>query len=208
MNRCQALRVQPSYVLAGTGRRQLAQEARQIAGVSSRFLLALPAGSSERSTGALEFGHAEIGGPRRSIGEVKAIDFPRPAIVVEGVKFFGQAVVAGQHGPAFAGGQILGHLEAEAAGRAPRSDAAAPPLGQMGLAGVLDHRQVVFLGHGENAVMSDALPPMWTGMMAAVRSVMAASIFLGSIRNVSGSTSTNTGNAKCIMIEVTLAMKV
>ena len=56
--------------------------------------------------------------------------------------------------------------------------------------------------------MSDTLPPMCTGIMAAVRSVMAASIFLGSIRNVSGSTSTNTGSAKCAMIEVTLAIKV
>ena len=84
------------------------------------------------------------------VGEVEAGDLPRPAVVVEGVDLLGQVVVVGEDGAAFAGAEVLGHLEAEAAGRAPGADLAAAPLGQVGLAGVLDHRQVVLLGDGQD----------------------------------------------------------
>ena len=49
---------------------------------------------------------------------------------------------------------------------------------------------------------------MWTGMMAAVRSVIAASILAGLIWKVSGSVSTNTGTAWCISTTLTVATKV
>ena len=45
-------------------------------------------------------------------------------------------------------------------------------------------------------------------MMAAVRSVMAASILLASIWNVSGSVSTKTGRAYWSRTELIVAMKV
>ena len=61
-------------------------------------------------------------------------------------------LVVGEDRAAFAGTEVLAELEAEAAGGAPTAHAAIAPLGQVGLAGVLDHRHVVFLGDGEDAV--------------------------------------------------------
>ncbi len=153
MKRCQALRVQPSYILAGT-RPGISRKrpARYLAFSSRVSGVLFQPGHLGHQQSALELRHAEVGGPRRGIGEVKAVDLPRPAVVVEGVDFFGQVAVVGQHGAAFAGAEVLRHLEAEAAGRAPGADAAAAPLGQVGLAGVLDHRQIVFLGHLQDGV--------------------------------------------------------
>ena len=45
------------------------------------------------------------------------------------------------------------------------------------------------------ASISAIWAPRWTGMIARVRVVMAASIFAGSMQYVSGSTSTITGTA-------------
>jgi hypothetical protein len=63
------------------------------------------------------------------------------------------------------------------------------------LAGVLDDVQVVLRAISRIGSMSAGQPWMWTGMMARVRGVIAASILAGSIVYVFGSMSTKTGMA-------------
>ena len=63
-----------------------------------------------------------------------------------------QFVAVGEDRAAFAGIEVLRRLEAEAAEVAERADLAAAPLGQMGLAGVFDDRELVLGGDGEDRV--------------------------------------------------------
>ena len=58
------------------------------------------------------------------------------------------------------------------------------------------------------ASRSAGSPNRWTGQIARVRGVMAASMRLASIKYVSGSISTKTGVAPVNMIELTVALKV
>jgi len=67
---------------------------------------------------------------------------------VEGEATLPQLFVVAQDGPAFAGVQVLGRLEAEAAGLSPSAHFAPPPLGQMRLAGVFNYRNIVARGSG------------------------------------------------------------
>ena len=143
----------------------------------------------------MELGHAEVGGPAALVIEIGAGPCSFAAAVVEGVAVVGHGLVVGEDRPALAGVNILAHLEAEAAGGAPASQAAAPPLAENRLAGVFDHRHVVLLGMARMVSRSAAEPPICTGMIAAVRSVIAASSLAGSIWNVSRSESTKTGMA-------------
>ena len=65
-----------------------------------------------------------------------------------------------------------------------------------------------FLAIARMLSMSATDPPMWTGMMALVRSVMAASSLAGFIRNVSRSQSTKMGKAWWSSTTLTVARKV
>ena len=85
-------------------------------------------------------------------------------------------VVIGHRQPADARGHEVRHVGGEAAEVAEGADhpPAMPHAG--GLRAVLDDAQAVALGDGHDAtVMSAGWPKRWTGMMATVRSVMAAS---------------------------------
>ena len=56
--------------------------------------------------------------------------------------------------------------------------------------------------------MSTGEPPWWTGMIALVRGVTAASMRVGSMSSVSSSTSTNTGTAPTMSAALAVAMNV
>ena len=104
----------------------------------------------------------------------------RAAVVVEGVALVGQLVVVGQDGAAFAGAEVLAHLEAEAAGGAPGAHAcgrATRPRWAWQASSTTGRLR--FLAIARIASRSHGEPPMCTGMIAAVRSVIAASILRG-----------------------------
>ena len=71
---------------------------------------------------------------------------------MEGVAFVDQRSSPVRMAPPSPELRFLLHLEAEAAGGAQRADLAAAPLGQVGLAGVLHHRQLVLSGDGQDRV--------------------------------------------------------
>ena len=88
---------------------------------------------------------------------------------------FAEALVIGGEEAAFAAAQVLEVVQAEGADVAERAGLLALVLGAVGLAGVLDHVQVVLPGDRQDRSRSAGRPWMCTGMIALVRSVMAAS---------------------------------
>ena len=98
----------------------------------------------------LGLGHAVV----VAAGET-AVALVRPdgaAAVVEGVALVNQFLAHARDRAAFAGRNVLGFLEAEAAQVADRAALAALVFGQPRLAGVLDHRQLVLAGDGVDRV--------------------------------------------------------
>ena len=84
-----------------------------------------------------------------------AVSLVRPdgaAAVVEGVALVDQLLAHAGDGAAFAGRNVLGFLEAEAAQVAERAALAALVLRQPRLAGILDHGELVLAGDGVDRV--------------------------------------------------------
>ena len=95
--------------------------------------------------GRLEVLHAEVAAARE-VGP-RALEAPvGAAAVVERAGPVQEVVAVAGDGPALAGREVLGVLEAEAAQVADRPALAALVLGQPGLAGVLDDREAVLPG--------------------------------------------------------------
>ena len=84
-----------------------------------------------------------------------------------------------QHCAAFAGGELLVGIKAEDGQVAKAAGALALELGADGLAGVLDHDQIMAAGEARSASISAGMPKVWTTRMARVRGVMARSTAAG-----------------------------
>ena len=126
----------------------------QVSGVLLAGLhLLLEPGHLGEQDGGLELGHAEIAAAVALWRRLRSPELAAgAALVVERIALVGPFVVVGEDGAAVAAVKVLAGLEAEAAGVAPGAEATAAPLAEMRLAGVLDHRQLVLLRHGEDGV--------------------------------------------------------
>ena len=139
--------------LGGHNAGDLLEQAAQVGGVLLAGLhLLLEAGHLGQQDGGLELGHAEVAAAVAPGGHFAAGGAAGAALVVERIALVGPFVAVGEDGAAVAAVKVLAGLEAEAAGVAPGAEAAAAPLAEVGLAGVLDHRQLVLLRHGEDGV--------------------------------------------------------
>ena len=118
------------------------------------------------------------------------------APVAERAHGLGVRGVVGGDAAALAGGaEVLAGVEAEGGDVAPGAGAAAVARRAVRLAGVLDDDEAVGRAMALIAAMSARRPCRWTGRIALVRGVIAASISAGSIVQVAASTSTKTGVA-------------
>ena len=133
-------------------------EVRYCAFVRPHLRLLLDPGHLRQQQRRLELRHAQVGAGR-GVSEVRSpVRQPR-AVVVEGMAAFPQFFVVADHRAALAGVEVLGCLEAEAAGLSVRAHLAAAPFRQVRLAGVLEHRDLVLRGDREDRVeIADAAP--------------------------------------------------
>ena len=74
---------------------------------------------------------------------------------MERIALVGQFIAVGHNRAAVATVEVLAGLEAETARVTPRADFAASPLGQVRLASVFDHRQLVLAGHCQHRIEVD-----------------------------------------------------
>ena len=118
------------------------------------------------------------------------------------------SVVCHHHSPVARTTKVLAGEKAEAAYRAEASGLPTLICGRDCLRGILDDVQIVLRAISMMGSMSHIWPKRWTGMIAFVRLVIARSILLGSMLNVRGSISTNTGNAPTRAIHPAVAKKV
>ena len=167
-------------------------------GEVGRVLLAaaglfLQPGELRRQQRGLELGHPEVG----AVADVIEAGVGRgAAVVLEALALLAQAVVIGEDRAPLAGVEVLRGLEAEAAQVAERAELLVPSTrpGAAWQASSITG-SLCCAAIARMASMSAAEPPMCTGMMQAVRSVIADSSRRASIWNVSGSVSTKTGSA-------------
>ncbi len=128
----------------------LAQELGQVGSVllAAAGLLFEPRELLEQK-GGLELGHAEIG----AVAHVREAGGRRAAaVVLKALALLDQFVAVCEDRTAFAGIEVLRALKAEAAQIAERAHLAAAPFGQVGLAGVFEHGDLVPGGDGGDRV--------------------------------------------------------
>jgi hypothetical protein len=129
----------------------LSQLLRQVSGVLlAKARLLLQPGKLLEQQGALKFGHSDVGPApcvRKPGGSLSStsVGMEREATVY-------QLAAVAKDRSAFAAAKILRNLEAETAGVSPSPHLLAPPLSQVGLAGIFNDRYLVLFGNGEDAV--------------------------------------------------------
>jgi hypothetical protein len=98
----------------------------------------------------LGLGHAVVIAAREVAGTLECAR--GAAAVVVGIAAIDEFLAEAGDGAAFAGGEVFGFLEAETAEVAEDTAFAAMIFGEPGLAGVLDHREVVLAGDGVDGI--------------------------------------------------------
>ena len=134
--------MQPSYIRAGRDAGDLAQELGQVGCVllAAARLLFEPRQLLQAASAAWNSVMRRLA-PLRTYGEAGGRG--AAAVVLKALALLDKLVAVGEDRAAFAGIEVLRALKAEAAEVAERAHLAAAPLGQVRLAGVFEHGDLV-----------------------------------------------------------------
>jgi len=170
----------------------------------------------DAADGGLDLGDAPVGAEGFvDVAEAGWVVALKDGLVALAVVFVGPGVaphafvVEGEEAAFAGGGEDLVLAEAEGGEVAEGADGSVVDGGAMGLCAVFDDGDVVCAcARSIRAAMSTGQPPRWTGTIALVRGVMAASTAARSRLPLSRSTSARTGVAPRMTAALALAMKV